>query len=97
MARYTVTVAAGERRASLLVVLSPSQLCSALRDRVKSRLPDLGLTAAKGAHITLHLNTEDGPMLDVEDLLSDVLPNAEETVYAVVHVSCQEMLTFGRH
>ncbi|KAI4936692.1 hypothetical protein J4E86_011309 [Alternaria arbusti] len=85
MARYTVTVAGGERRASLLIVLSPSQLCSALRDRVKSRLPDLGLTAAKGAQITLHLNTEDGPMLDVEDLLSDVLPNAEETVYAVVH------------
>ncbi|KAH6866487.1 hypothetical protein BKA58DRAFT_403368 [Alternaria rosae] len=27
-------------------------------------------------------------MLDVEDLLSDVLPNAEETVYAVVHCNC---------
>jgi len=89
MARYTVKVAAGERRASLLVVLSPSQLCSALHDRIASRLPALGLTAVEAAQVTLHLNTEDGPMLDVEDLLSDVLPNAEETVYAVVHVSPQ--------
>ena len=96
MARYTVTVAAGERRASLLVVLSPSQLYSTLHDRVTSRLPALGLIAAEGAQIMLHLNTEDGPMLDVEDLLSDVLPNAEETVYAVVHVSRQELLTFSR-
>ena len=100
MARYTVKVAAGERRASLLVVLSPSQLCSALLSSVTSRLPSvatrLGLSDVKGAQITLHLNTDDGPMLDVEDLLSDVLPNADETVYAVIDVSRREMYTYRR-
>jgi hypothetical protein len=91
MARYTVNVAAGDRRASLLVVLSPSQLCSALLNTVKSRLPPLsskfGITDAKNARVTLHLNTEDGPMLDLEDLLSDCLPDPKEVVYAVIDVS----------
>jgi len=100
MARYTVTVAAGGCRASLLVVLSLSQLSSALLDSVTSRLPSLatklGLSDAKGAQIALHLNAEDGPMLNVEDLLSDVLPNAEETVYAVIDVSPQDMCTYLR-
>ncbi|CAN9388920.1 unnamed protein product [Alternaria sp. RS040] len=90
MARYTVNVAGGGRRASLLVVLSPYQLCSALHDRVKSRLPalatKLGLTDAKQPQITLHLERNDGPMLDLEDLLSDVLPDPKETVYAVVDI-----------
>jgi hypothetical protein len=94
MARYTVNVAAGERRASLLVVLSPSQLCSALQNSVTSRLPalanKLNLTDTKAVQMTLHLNTEDGPMLDVEDLLSDVLPDPNEAVYAVIEVRCQE-------
>jgi hypothetical protein len=91
MARYTVNVAAGGRRASLLVVLSSSQLCSALHDSVTSRLPalatKLGLTDAKQPQITLHLERDDGPMLDLEDLLSDVLPDPKETVYAVIDVS----------
>jgi hypothetical protein len=91
MARYTVNVAAGDRRASLFVVLSPSQLCSALRDTVKSRLPalstKLGLTDAKNSQLTLHLNAADGPMLDLEDLLSDCLPDPKEVVYAVIDVS----------
>jgi hypothetical protein len=91
MARYTVNVAAGGRRASLLVVLSPSQLCSALHDSIKSRLPalatKLALTDTEHSHITLHLNTKDGPMLDLEDLLSDVLPDPNEAVYAVIDVS----------
>ncbi|KAF7673903.1 hypothetical protein GT037_007669 [Alternaria burnsii] len=90
MARYTVNVAARGRRASLLVVLSPSQLCSALHDRVKSRLPalatKLGLTDAKQPQITLHLERNDGPMLNLEELLSDVLPDPKETVYAVVDI-----------
>ncbi|KAI5374009.1 hypothetical protein J4E82_007283 [Alternaria postmessia] len=90
MARYTVNVAAGGRRASLLVVLSSSQLCSALHDSVTSRLPalatKLGLTDAKQPQITLHLERDDGPMLDLEDLLSDVLPDPKETVYAVIDI-----------
>ncbi|KAG9196252.1 hypothetical protein G6011_01373 [Alternaria panax] len=81
MARYILNVAAGGRRASLLVVLSPSQVSSVLHDSVKSRLPalatKLGLTDAKQSQIALNLNAEDGPMLDLEDLLSDVLPDLQ--------------------
>ncbi|KAF9695209.1 hypothetical protein EKO04_006853 [Ascochyta lentis] len=88
MARYIVKVASGGQTASLLVVLSPSQLCSALVDMIKTRLPTvaskLRLTTTNELHIALHLDSEDGPMLDTEDLLSDVLPDAKGTVYAVV-------------
>ncbi|KAF1833256.1 hypothetical protein BDW02DRAFT_599244 [Decorospora gaudefroyi] len=89
MARYIVSVAAGGRRATLLVVLSPSQLCSALFDTVKSRLPTLAnklaiVSTRDIMKITLHLNAEDGPLLDVEDLLSDVLPDPKKVVFAVV-------------
>jgi hypothetical protein len=91
MARYTVNVVARGRRASLLVVLSPSQPCSALHDSVTSRMPiltsKLHLTDAKTPQVTLHLRAEDGPMLHLQDLLSDVLPDPEEAVYAVIDVS----------
>jgi len=98
MARYTVSVAAGGRKASLLVVLSPSQLCSALHDSIRSRLPTLadalGITDIKEPRITLHLKGEDGPMLDIEDLLSDVLPNPEEIVHAIIDVSRRQVQFF---
>jgi len=70
---------------SLLVALSPSQLCAALRDKIRSRLPGLrlGLTAPD-ADVTLHLDAADGPILDTEDLLSDVLTNDKDVVYAVI-------------
>lgn len=86
-----VNVAAGSRRASLLVVLSPFQPCSTLAESVRSRLPTLtnklGPIDASDLQITLHLNTEDGPMFDLENLLSDVLPDPKDTVYAVIEVS----------
>ena len=91
MARYVVKVASGGQTASLLVVLSPSQLCSALMDTIRTRLPavasKLGLATTNGLHINLHLDSEDGPMLDTKNLLSDVLPDAKVTVYAVIDVS----------
>ena len=91
MARYIVKVTSNGQTASLLIVLSPSHLCSVLVDIIHSRLPTvaskLGLAATNGLHITLHLNSEDGPVIDTENLLSDVLPDATETVYAVITVS----------
>lgn len=45
----------------------------------------MGLDSASDAHITLHLNAPDGPILDTEDLLSDALPDAEEKVFAVIN------------
>ena len=91
MARYIVKVASGGQTANLLVVLSPNQLCSALLSAIRTRLPTvaskLGLAATNNHHITLHLDTEDGPLIDTEDILSTVLPGAKETVYAVIEVS----------
>ena len=91
MARYTIKVASGGQTASLLVVLSPDQLCSALVDAIRKRLPTiaskLNLATTNNLHINLHLDKEDGPMLDAEDLLSNVLPGADETVFAVIEVS----------
>ena len=91
MARYIVKIASNGQTASLLVVLSPSQLCSALLDTIQTRLPTvaskLGLGTTEGLHISLHLDSEDGPLIDTKNLLSDVLPNATETVFAVIAVS----------
>lgn len=91
MARYIVKVASGGRTASLLVVLPSDQPCSALLSAIQTRLPavasKLGLAATNNHHITLHLETEDGPLIDTEDTLSTVLPKAKETVYAVIEVS----------
>ncbi|KAI4653099.1 hypothetical protein J4E85_010971 [Alternaria conjuncta] len=96
MARYTVKVVAGSRTVSLLVVLSPSQSCSALLDKVRSRLPDFSVPA-HGTQIILRLDTQFGPVLDLDDLLSDVLPNTDETVYAVVYrlLPAQRMTSLG--
>jgi hypothetical protein len=91
MARYVVIVTAGDRTASLLVILSPSQLCSALVDAVKARLASitskLNLPISDNLTITLHLENTDGPILDPEDLLSDVLPDVNEVCCAVIEVS----------
>jgi hypothetical protein len=92
MPRYVVNVTvSGGRHASLLVVLPSSQTCSFLLDTVRSRLPTLarrlGLTDTTTVRITLHLTTEDGPMLDTSDLLSDVLPDSKGSIFAVIHVS----------
>jgi hypothetical protein len=84
MARYTVKFVAGERQGSLLILLSPSQPCSALCDAVRMRRKDLSLD---GIEATLHLEDADGPELYPGDALSDVLPGAKETVVVVFEVS----------
>ncbi|KAH9872904.1 hypothetical protein J1614_005299 [Plenodomus biglobosus] len=91
MARYTVHVVAGECHVSLLIVHSPDRLCSSLIETIKLRAAslqsNLALPDAENLQVTLHLSTEDGPLIDPEDLLSDVLPGATEAVYAVIEVN----------
>lgn len=86
-ARYTVKFVAGERRGSLLVMLSPTQPCARLIDAVKKRIPDVNDIDA-----TLHLEEPDGPELYPEDTLSDVLPGAKEIVVVVFQVSSTQPL-----
>ncbi|KAF2114818.1 hypothetical protein BDV96DRAFT_575954 [Lophiotrema nucula] len=92
MARYVVKVVAGGRTASLLVVLSPSALVSALIDKVKDRLPglNLGVDTVQDGELVLHLDAADGPILDNEDLLEDALPDPKaETLFAVIGIAAQ--------
>lgn len=54
-------------------------------DKVKSRLNSLNIgIRSSNVEVTLHLNAQDGPILDPEDLLSDALPDTGEKVYAVI-------------
>lgn len=91
MARYTIIVAAGKHTASLLIVLSQSKHCSDLLDAIIKRLPSLSvklnLQDVDDGNITLHLGSQNGPLFDPKDLLSDVLPDSCETIYATLHVS----------
>ncbi|KAJ4303177.1 hypothetical protein N0V90_002070 [Kalmusia sp. IMI 367209] len=84
MARYTVSVALPDGRVMrLLIVLSPKQLCSALLHKIKGRLSTLS-HADPDADIQLHLNSADGPVLDTEDLLGDVLSGPGDSIFAVI-------------
>lgn len=83
MARYRVHV----RGALILVVLPPSALVSALRDKIIHRLPSLqlGTAAIADEGLVLHLHKSDGPILDVEDLPSDAVEDPlTEEIYAVI-------------
>jgi len=90
MARYVVNVVSGGQTVSLLFVHSPSQLCSELLDNVRTRLPTvaskLGLTTTSSLAISLHADGADGPMVDVEYLLGDVLPDSKDPIFAVIEV-----------
>lgn len=85
MARYYVHI----HGLQLLVVLSSSALVSALRDKIKQRLPSLQSsdTDIADGDVVLHLHSGDGPILDVEDVLSDAVqdPTTEE-IHAVICV-----------
>lgn len=91
MASRIVIVAAGRHAASLSVTIDSSQLCAALVESVKDHLPallsKLDLTSADSINISLHRDSTNGPALDTESLLSDVLPDVTEMVYAVINVS----------
>ncbi|KAL1608137.1 hypothetical protein SLS60_003076 [Paraconiothyrium brasiliense] len=84
MARYTVAVVLPNGQSTrLLIVLSPEHLCSALIDKIKSRISGLNPAVSHGT-FTLRLNAADGPILDPEDLLRDALPDAIDVVFAVI-------------
>lgn len=87
MARYIVEVSSDGRTASILVVLSPSALVSALRDKIIERLPNLKIGVnSSNVELTMHLGVVDGPIIDQEDLLSDAIEDPKlERIHAVVY------------
>lgn len=82
----TTTVSPG-RRASLLVPFSPDAIISTFIDELWKRLARhdgaIPLTS-ETHHVILHLEHEDGPVIDAEDLLSDVINDTQkEKIFAV--------------
>lgn len=77
MQRYTVTIVSSgdsKERPVLLVPFQPSALVTAFVDELFKRIARQGLAIAPNTHIaTLHLDSETGGLVDVEDLLSDVV------------------------
>lgn len=75
------------RRASLLVPFSPEAIVSSFVDELWKRLArhDGAIPLTAETHdVSLHLDYEDGPAIDVEDRLADVIVEAQkEKVFAV--------------
>ncbi|KAK8024434.1 hypothetical protein PG993_012500 [Apiospora rasikravindrae] len=75
MQRYTVTILApGAKCSAILVPFQPSALVAAFVDELYKRAVKNGSTVAKETHLaTLHLDSNAGPVIDPEDLLSDIV------------------------
>lgn len=75
------------RRASLLVPFSPEAIVSTFIDELWRRLArhDGAIPLTAETHkVSLHLEHESGPAIDVEDLLSDVIIDTQkEKIFAV--------------
>jgi hypothetical protein len=75
----------------MLVLPLPTEPCSDLIKALECRLPSSKThqehVDVKDVDATLHLEDPNGPMLYLEDKLSDVLPDAKETVVLVFEVS----------
>ena len=71
----------GKETRLLIPMLSASPV-SSLATQVKLRIGRLGI-GINSTEFTLHLEQADGPILDADDLLSDVLPDPKnERLYA---------------
>ena len=84
MVRYVANVVVDGRTTRFAVILPESAQVSALRDKLKDRLYEFRLGSQEES-LVLHLDAVDGPILDPEDLLSDVLPDPKaEELFAVL-------------
>ena len=93
--RYKITVVAPATAANsqtvLLVPFKPDALVIALIEDLFKRVQRIGLPLTPGTHVaTLHINSESGPVLDCEDILSDVVTESEsEQLFAVFKPSTE--------
>lgn len=82
-----VTSVTPGRRASLLVPFSPEAIVSRFIDELWKRLArhDGAIPLTAETHnVSLHLDHENGPAIDAEDLLSDVISDTQkEKIFAV--------------
>ncbi|KAM0701315.1 hypothetical protein Q7P35_011676 [Cladosporium inversicolor] len=85
MQRYTVTIIndTGGGRPSILIPSQPSSLVTAFKDEIVKRAIKQTLpVTAESDHLTLRLQSQTGPSIDPEDVLSDVVLGSE-TIFAV--------------
>src|SRR5436305_6168509 len=87
MERYTITVAPpGVETFRLLIPFSPTSSVSALATEVKRRISRLDVWPDV-PDIALRLGQADGPFLDEDDTLADVLPSPNvETITATSQI-----------
>jgi ubiquitin-protein ligase len=85
MQRYTVTIIndTGGGRPSILVPFQPSSLIAAFKDEIVKRAIKQNIPVTTETHnLTLHLQSQAGPTIDTNDVLSDVILGSE-TIFAV--------------
>lgn len=85
MQRYTVTIIndTGGGRPSILVAFQPSSLVAAFKDEIVKRAIKQGLPVTAETHqLTLRLQSQTGPTVDPENVLSDVVLGWE-TILAI--------------
>ncbi|KAK4552990.1 hypothetical protein LTR86_009914 [Recurvomyces mirabilis] len=87
MKRYTVTIVSGAtsgERPTLLVPFEPSAIVTAFVDELFTRVARRGLPLAPNTHLaTLHIDSENGALIDIEDVLGDVVTAESEKIFAV--------------
>lgn len=85
MQRYTVTIIndTGGGRPSILVPFQPSSLVTAFKDEIVKRAIKQNLPVTAETHdLTLRLQSQTGPTIDPNDVLSDVILDSE-SIFAV--------------
>jgi len=85
MQRYTVTIIndTGGGRLSILIPFQPTSLVTAFKDEIIKRAIKQNLPVTAETHnITLRLQSQTGPTIDPNDVLSDVILGSE-TIFAV--------------
>jgi hypothetical protein len=85
MQGYTVTIIndTGGGRPSILVPFQPSSLVTAFKDEIVKRATKQNIPVTVETHqLTLRLQSQTGPAIDPEDVLSDIVLGSE-TIFAV--------------
>ncbi|KAF2158863.1 hypothetical protein M409DRAFT_61284 [Zasmidium cellare ATCC 36951] len=82
--RYNVTVVApGPTRPVLAVPFQPSATVSAFITELWKRIVKLGVKVEPNTHIvTLHLDSEDGAIIDADDMLDAVVDSEKDKLFA---------------
>lgn len=80
MERYTITLVNADSTTQLLIPLPPASAVSALIAQVRRRATKLPKYSGwQQGEISLRVEAEDGPMLDEDDMLQDVVIDPKGT------------------